>query len=78
MGEIRDLPPVDSPLRLCYIRPAEAVMSKPIPKEGIPLVSPEERLRELAAPSREGPGAEAIGRFGAHWEALGLRFAGES
>ena len=32
---------------------------------------------ELAAPYREGPGAEALGRFGAHCEALGLRFVGD-
>jgi len=52
-------------------------MSRPIPKEGIPFVSPEERLRELAAPYRRALGAEEIGRFGAHCEALGLRFAGD-
>jgi hypothetical protein len=35
-------------------------MSKPIPKEGIPRVPPEEKLRELAAPYREAAGPVLI------------------
>jgi hypothetical protein len=52
-------------------------MSKPIPKEGIPRVPPEEKLRELAAPYRESVGPEAVRRFETRCEGLGLRFAGE-
>jgi hypothetical protein len=52
-------------------------MSKPIPKEGIPPVPPEEKLAELAAPYRDAVGPEALRRFGARCEGLGLRFPGD-
>jgi len=52
-------------------------MSKPIPQEGIPRVSPEEKLRELAAPYREALETEALGRFESRCGDLGLRFAGD-
>jgi len=52
-------------------------MSKPIPKEGIPRVPPEEKLRELAAPYREAAGPEAVSRLEARCDGLGLRFAGD-
>jgi hypothetical protein len=50
-------------------------MSKPIPKEGIVRVAPEVKLRELARPYRDAVDPEALGRFRARSEALGLRFA---
>ena len=49
-------------------------MSKPIPKEGIVRVSPEEKLREFAARYGGGGDPEAARRFAARAEALGLRF----
>lgn len=52
-------------------------MSKPIPKDGVPRVPPEEKLRELAAPYRDALGREALSGFAAHCEGLGLRFAGD-
>ena len=52
-------------------------MSKPIPKEGIPRVPPDEKLRELASPHREAVGPEAVRRFEARCDGLGLRFAGD-
>jgi len=52
-------------------------MSKPIPKEGIPRVPPEEKLRELASPYRGAAGPEAIRRFEERCDGLGLRFAGD-
>lgn len=52
-------------------------MSKPIPKEGIPRVPPEEKLAELAAPCRNAVGPEALRRFQARCEGLGLRFPGD-
>jgi len=52
-------------------------MSKPIPKDGIPRVPPEEKLRELAARYRDALGREALLGFAARCEGLGLRFAGD-
>ena len=52
-------------------------MSKPIPKEGIPRVPPEEKLRELAVPYRETVGPEAVRGLEARCDGLGLRFAGD-
>jgi hypothetical protein len=52
-------------------------MSKPIPKEGIPQMPPEEKLRELAAPYRETVGPEALRRLEERCDGLGLRFAGD-
>ncbi|OGD12333.1 MAG: hypothetical protein A2W20_07150 [Candidatus Aminicenantes bacterium RBG_16_66_30] len=52
-------------------------MSKPIPKEGIPRVPPEEKLRELATPYREAVGPAAVRRLEARCDGLGLRFAGD-
>ncbi len=50
-------------------------MSKPIPKEGIPRLPPEERLRAFAELYRGAVGPESIGRFKARSDGLGLRFA---
>ena len=52
-------------------------MSKPIPKEGLVRVPPEEKLRELAAPYRKTLDPEALKRFGIRCAALGLRFEGD-
>lgn len=52
-------------------------MSKPIPKEGIPRMSPEEKLRELAAAHQEILVPEALAWFEARSERLGLRFSGD-
>lgn len=52
-------------------------MSRPIPKEGIPRLPRDARLRELAAPFRETVGAEALRRFETRGAALGLRFDGD-
>jgi hypothetical protein len=49
-------------------------MSRPIPKGGIPRVTREEKLRELAAPYRETLGPEARRLFAARCASLGLRF----
>jgi hypothetical protein len=52
-------------------------MSRPIPAGGIPRVTREEKLRELAAPFRDtlAPGARRI--FEARCASLGLRFEGD-
>ena len=52
-------------------------MSKPIPKEGIVRVPPEEKLRELAGLYRDTVSPEALGRFKSRCGALGLRFAAD-
>jgi len=49
-------------------------VSKPIPKEGIVHLSPQEKLREFAAVYRGSVSPEAAGRFAARCDALGLRF----
>jgi hypothetical protein len=52
-------------------------MSKPIPPEGIPRMSPDEMLEELAAPYRDAVGPESLRRFQARCEGLGLWFPGD-
>jgi len=49
-------------------------VSKPIPKEGIARLSPEEKLREFAVLYRGSVSPEAAGRFAARCDTLGLRF----
>lgn len=49
-------------------------MSRPIPIEGIPRLSPGEKLRELAGPYRGSVGEDALRSFAARCEGLGLRF----
>jgi hypothetical protein len=50
-------------------------MSKPIPKEGIVRLPPEEQVRAFADLCRGSIGAEARVRFAARCDALGLRFS---
>ncbi len=50
-------------------------MSKPIPKEGIPPLAPEERLRSFASAYRGAVGPEARARFEARCRDLGLNFS---
>ena len=52
-------------------------MSRPIPNEGIPPTTREEKLRELAGPFRATVSREALERFESRAAALGLRFEGE-
>ena len=52
-------------------------MSKPIPKDGIPRVAPEERLRAFAALFRGQVDADARGRFAARCDSLGFRFGAD-
>jgi hypothetical protein len=52
-------------------------MSRPIPKDGIPRLTPAAKLRELAAPYRRAVGEEALRRFESRCAGLGLRFAGD-
>jgi len=52
-------------------------MSRPIPKEGIVRVTPEEKLRELAAPYRDLAGPAERSRFEARCARFGLRFEGD-
>jgi hypothetical protein len=49
-------------------------MSRPIPKEGIPRMSPEERLAAFAGLYRGAVSLDALARFKARCGALGLRF----
>ena len=50
-------------------------MSKPIPKEGIPRLPPDERLRAFAGLYRGALSPESMGRLKARADGLGLRFA---
>ena len=52
-------------------------MSKPIPKEGIVRLTPEEKLREFAGVYRDAYDPAAAERFAARCDSLGLRFAGD-
>jgi len=52
-------------------------MSRPIPNDGIPRTTREEKLRELAGPFRDAVSREALGRFEIRAAALGLRFASD-
>jgi hypothetical protein len=52
-------------------------MSRPIPKDGIPTATREEKLCELAAPFRNVVSREALERFEIRASALGLRFEGD-
>jgi len=52
-------------------------MSKPIPKEGIVRLTPEEKLREFAGVYRGAVDPAAAERFAARCDSLGLRFAGD-
>ncbi len=52
-------------------------MSKPIPKEGIARLAPEERLRELAGVHRDACDPAAAERFAARCGSLGLHFGGD-
>jgi hypothetical protein len=52
-------------------------MSKPIPKDGIPRVAPEERLRAFAALFRGEVDPDARGRFAARCDSLGFRFGAD-
>ena len=49
-------------------------MSKPIPKEGIPRSSPEEKLREVAGAYRDACDPAAAERFASRCDSLGLWF----
>jgi hypothetical protein len=49
-------------------------LSKPIPKEGIVRVAPEEKLRDLAGRFRDTGSPEGAARFAARCQALGLSF----
>ncbi len=52
-------------------------MSKPIPKEGLVRMPPEEKLRELASPYRRTLDPEALKRFEIRCAALGLHLEGD-
>ena len=52
-------------------------MSKPIPKDGIPRLAPEERLRAFAALFRGQVDPDARGRFAARCDSLGFRFGAD-